>query len=252
MLYNISLIDAQRGLNTMEKDPTTSSEETPEEDAKETPEPIEGEEAKEEDSSSQIDYDAITKEEEEKAEPKTADEAFKERSKERKEKEEKEETTEPTLTREEAQEMIVQATQATQKTMLEVNAAAMAGALAESDPEARAILAKWKNRVFPDEMPLQEQMEEMHIIVNRKRFVSENSEVKRALLSKDKVSKDSAGTHRDSPEGDEPKLTAADADGMKNAGLKWDGAKSLWYKNIGRNQRMETKGPGHPSLIVDR
>lgn len=246
----------------MEKNPEDTSEETTE-DVVENKEPVEGEETGEEETTeedhSQQDYDAIVKEEEERTPDLTkAKNAFKGREEKREEKREggdKVEGEEP-LTREtmreEMQEIIAQTRIETQKTLSETTAINIANSLATSDGEAKAIVAKWKNRVFPANMPLQEQMEEMHAAVNSKKLVSKNNELSRALRSKDNSSKDVAGTHRDPPQGSEPKFTSKDIQGIKNAGMKWDGTKRVYYKDLGGKKRLETKGPGHPSIIIDR
>lgn len=236
----------------MEKEKPDTSEET-QEDVVEAPEPIEGEEKETtEDEPSQIDYNAITEEEEgRKPDPKKATEAFKGRE-DKREEIEVEVPEEKPITMGQVQELIESSQQTTNKALLENNAVSIANTLSGNDEEAKAIMATWRNRVFPPNMALHEQMEEMQAIVNRKKNLSVNSELKRALKSKDNVSTDTAGTHRDSPEGDEPKLSSADAQGMKSAGLRWDGVKRVWFKPVGRNQRYETKGPGQPHQIVDR
>ncbi len=237
----------------MEKENLTS-EETTEEDVVEAPEPVEGEEKETtEDEPSQTDYNAITEEEENrKADPDKATEAFKKREDKREEIDVEVPEEEKPLTRSETMSLIEIAQVTTNKALLENNAVSIVNTLSAGDEEAKAIMATWRNRVFPPDMALHEQLEEMQAIVNRKKNLSVNSELKRALKSKDNVSTDVAGTHRDSPESDEPKLSQADAQGMKSAGLRWDGVKRVWWKPIGRNQRYETKGPGQPHEIVDR
>jgi len=235
----------------MEKEPNTTPER--EADVEEAPEPIEGTEPEETtaEEPSQPDYEAIAKEEEDrKPDPEKAKEAFKEREKKREEIEVQVE--DQPLTRDEVWNMVQESQMGITKTLQENSAVTVANSMAESEAEARAMLAKWKNRSFPAGMSLQEQMEEMHAVVNRKKFVSQNNEIKRALKSKDTVTQDAGSTHRDAPEGTAPKITSADAQGLKSAGLKWDGVKRVYYKDVGRNQRLETKGPGYPRSIVDK
>lgn len=238
----------------MDEKTKDTSEETTEEDVEEAPEPIEGEEEEttEDESSSTIDYESITKEEEDrKADPDKAQEAF-EKRKEKRDEEDGEKP--PTIAQisELIDGKIQSSQQTTNKTLLENNAVTIAGTLAESTEEANAILATWKKRGFPEEMPLHEQLKETQYIVSGKRNISKNSEMARALKAKDNVSKDTAGTHRDAPEGDVPKLSSADATALKQVGYKWDGVKRVWFKHVGRNQRMETKGPGQKPIFVDR
>lgn len=217
----------------MTKKEEEKKEETPEETPKEeTPEPIEEQEEEvlpDEEKEEEIDYEAIEKEEEgkKKPDPVRAKIAKKERDAKREDEEEEEEKP---LTRQEALDILSQGQQQTQKTIYENSAVAIAATISGSESEARAIVAKWRNRVFPEDMPIQEQIEEMSAIINRKKNVSKTKEMARALQSKDNVSKDVAGTHRDAPQGSEPKLSASDAKGIKSAGYVWDGTKRLWKK----------------------
>ena len=134
-------------------------------------------------------------------------------------------------------EIITETQQTTQKTLQENIAVGLASSLSESDAEANAILANWRNRVFPEHMPLQEQMEEMHAAVNRKKLLSKNSEIARALRSRDNVSEDTAGTHRDAPKVSEPRISAADAKVLTGeAGFLWDGAERKWKKKLPKGQ----------------
>lgn len=217
-------------------------EETTEEEAKEPveEEKEEGSEAEEESTSKteeeEIDYDAEREKEEKlkKPDPIRANIAHKER--EAKRDEDIEEDDDKPVTRKELNELIQSTQQTTEKTLNDTNAVAIAKSLSSSDAEASAIVAKWRNRTFPQDMPLQEQLEEMHAAVNRKKLVSVANEAKRALKSSNNVSKDASGTHRDAPEGDKPKMSPADAKGIKAAGYIWNSSKQTWRKPLAKGK----------------
>lgn len=233
--------------------------ETASKEVSEAPEPVEAEaeteEATEEEpSSSQIDYESelkVEKERREKAEKAAIE--YKQKLKRISERgtEEAEETEpeEKPVSRAELQQLIAEVQDTTRKTLTETNAAALAKTLASNNVEEQAILAKWHNRSFPSDVPLQEQMEEMHAAVNRKKLLSEKSELERALKSKDNVSKDAAPTQKDAPKGDTPKLSAADAQGMKAAGWIWDGTKRDWKKPLGKGRFLRTDSLTSPNRI---
>ena len=228
------------------------------EEVSEAPEPVEeetteAEQTEEEDSSSQIDYESelkVEKERREKAEKAAIE--YKQKLKRISEKDVTEtetETEDKPVTRAKLQQIIHETQDTTRKTLTETNAATIAQSISSSDAESQAILAKWHNRSFPVEVPLQEQMEEMHAAVNRKKLLSEKSELGRALKSKDTVSKDVAATHKDAPEGSEPKISAVDAQGLKGAGYVWDGVKRAWKKPLGQGKHLWAKDLASPTWI---
>lgn len=108
------------------------------------------------------------------------------------------------------------------------------GKMTSSEIEAEHVMEIHKNRQFPIGMPLDEQIEEAYIIANKKRILGMQSELKRALLSKDTKSKDVADTHRDSPSPLEPKLNTNDLSLLKRSGFEWDGKSNAF--------KLETKG----------
>jgi len=190
-----------------------------------------------------IDYEAEAKAEEErgKPDPAKAKESFKERQQRREAEGEEGVDDDKPLTRKDLLEWESRIISQTQKATDEQKAETIARGLAESDAEARAIIAKWKNRQFPSGMSLTEQLEEMHAAVNRKRLLSKNAELARANKSKGMVSHDTASTHRDPPQAAEPKLSAADKVGY--AGYAWDGTKRLYKKPIQGGKKHVWKDP---------
>ncbi len=218
----------------MSKEETTqevdaTEEEVVEEEEEETSEPIEKEKEEETSKKEEIDYDAITKEEEKRADPEKAKEAFKKRE-EKRVKEEVEDEDKP-LTRAEIDKMLKDNRQTVRKEFEQDRAMEIAKANTSSDAEAKAVIAFWKNRIVPTG-DLEEDVLFALGGLQRKTLISKNGELKRALKSKDNVSKDSASTHRDAPEGSKPKLSQADAQGLKSAGFVWDGKKRLYKKAL--------------------
>jgi hypothetical protein len=104
--------------------------------------------------------------------------------------------------------------------------------LTENPKEAELIVEIHKNRTWPSSIPLREQLEEAHAIANRKRLQSKNKELARAVASKDGVSKDIGGGHRDPLPGSAPKMSSSDEASYKRAGFEYDSAKKLWKKKL--------------------
>lgn len=104
--------------------------------------------------------------------------------------------------------------------------------IASSDSEARYIAEIHKNRTFPAGMSLDEQLEEAYAIANRKKVVAQNSELKRALISKETAGKGGGSAHQDDRPAGEPRLAPNDLSAIKAAGLAWDGKAKLYTKKI--------------------
>ncbi len=119
---------------------------------------------------------------------------------------EEENEEEKPLTASELQAMLEQDRQKTTKELQADRIREIAGELAGSEAEASLIVEIHKNRTFPNSLSLKEQLEEAHAIANRKKLVSKNAELARALRSKGSAGHDSAGEHRDGLQGTEPKL----------------------------------------------
>lgn len=190
-----------------------------------------------EDSSSQkkepeIDYEAELEIEKKRGlpDPEKAKEAFKKR-KEKREAEEGEETEEEDdkpLTRKDLSSI----RQSVAKEMYADRVQEIAQRLSSSDAEARLIVEIHKNRTFPEGMPLPEQLEEAYVIANRKKILSTTAELKRALLSKDTVSKNTAGTHRDNVTTTTPKMSTADSAAYTRAGFTFDPKLKVFKKKL--------------------
>ena len=204
-------------------------------DESETDEDIkeESDDSEESDGSLEIDYSAEIEKEKQrgKPDPLKARKAFEERERRRKEKEEEDEEDKP-MTRQEFEEVLAKDRFERDKDNREGRALAIAKSLTDNELEAGAMLAKWRNRVFPDDMPIEEQVEEMYAAVNRKRIMSQNSELKKALKSKEGTSKGYAGTFKEEQPIPAPKIGEQDKASLTRAGFVYDNKQKVWKKKL--------------------
>ena len=185
------------------------------------------------------DYKAIAlaeKEAREKAENALATKRFNDAQRKRKQQDDgddiDEDDEDKPVTGKQLQKILEENTQRTEKRLMGSQIKEIANGLADSPEEAEAIIEIHANRSFPSHLSLQDQLEEAHAIANRKKLVSTNSELKRALKSRNTASNDSAGTHRDPMEGTAPKMSAADTASYKRAGFTFDTKDKLWKKKL--------------------
>ncbi len=201
-------------------------------------EPVEEEKTDEakEPESSQIDYEAELAKEREariKAEKAAADLAFKKRKEKREEPEESsDDDEEKPLTRKDIDQLLESNRQATLKQLQEREIQEIARDMSESDAEANLIVEIHRNRTFPSNLSLQEQLEESYAIANRKKVFPKIAELKRALKGKENANANPATAHRDAPGADEPKVLSQDAQAIKSAGMVWDGKLRLYKKAL--------------------
>lgn len=209
-------------------------------------EEIEEEEITPEESAQEIDYDAEIEAEKKRGEPdpEIAAEAFRKRQEKRKEKgeDEEEDDEDKPLTKKELREFLSRERQAIITEAQADRIQAIASSLTDNPKEAELIIARHKNRVFPEGMSLKDQLEEIHAGIAYKRLKSTNSELTRAVKSKETVSKDSASAHRDPMAGTAPKQSADDAAAYKRAGFSYDTTKRIWKKVL-PNKKTLFKDP---------
>ncbi len=197
---------------------------------------------------SQIDYEAELKREKERseaAEKAVADTAFKLREEKRGRKEDAEargETFfEEPLTRKELEELLQKDRQQTRRELQLEIIAEKATKLTGNEAEKNLIIEIHKNRIWPEGMSLDDQLEESHAIANRKAILARNAELKRALQSKDTKSNDATSSHIEPPTVNEPQ-SSADLQAIKSTGYKWDGKLGLFIKQL-RGKRVLTYDP---------
>ena len=70
---------------------------------------------------------------------------------------------------------------------------------ASSDKEAELMVETHRNRTFPAHLSIDEQMDEVYAIVNRKRLLAQNEELKRKITSKETVKTTEEGDYRETP-----------------------------------------------------
>ena len=104
--------------------------------------------------------------------------------------------------------------------------------LAETPAEAELIVEIHKNRSWPSSMSVEEQVEEAWAIANRKRLVSKNKELSRAIESRDGISRDNASGHRDSMKGTAPKLDKSLESSLKAQKFTYDSSRKIWKKKL--------------------
>lgn len=122
--------------------------------------------------------------------------------------------------------------QQTQKELEASRIKEFAGSLATNDDEANLIIEVHKNRTFPSNLTLEEQLQEAHAIIHGKKFAAKAAELARALKSKDTASRGATSEHRDAPIADEPQLSSAEATALKDAGMAWDPKRGAYKKAI--------------------
>lgn len=194
----------------------------------------------------QTDYRAIAQQERErreKAEKALAEKRFQDAERKRKTgDDEDEDDDDKPITRKDLHKVISETAEQTKKSLLGGRIKDIVSTLAESEDEAEAIIELHANRPFPSYLTLEEQLEEAHAIVNRKKLVSKNAELKRALKSKDTASKDSAGTHRDTPQV-RPRVAPDVEASLKAQKFEYDNTSKLWKKKLpnGRTLCKDTR-----------
>jgi len=184
----------------------------------------------------------------EKAEKAAADTAFKLREERRRQKEESSDEVDEDkpLTAKDLQRLMAEEREATQKMLQEKETANIVASLSDNSTEQALILEVYKNRSFPAHLSLSEKLEEAYLIANKDRVMGENKELKRALLSKKTVVKDSSTTHQDGPTGSKPKLAPADAQVYAEAGFTWNDNQKRWQKKLPNGQFLiKVKGGGN-------
>ncbi len=200
----------------------------------------EGEESPEDSSSKEeIDYEAELEAERQrgKPDPEKAKQAFKEREEKRK----NQNPEEKPLTRKDLEEILVKQSQDIRKETQFERISSIAHGMSESEAEANLIMEVHKNRTFPTGMPLQEQLEEAYLIANKKKLAAQNSELARALKSKETASKETATIYRDGQKS-ESMMPETEKASYQRAGFTFDTKDKLWKKKL-PNGKSLVKNP---------
>lgn len=170
----------------------------------------------------------------EKAEKALAEQRFKNAQRKRKEEDDEDDLDDDDnkpVTTKDLQRILAENSQQTEKRLMGTRIKEIATNLADSEEEAEAIIETHSNRTFPSYLTIEEQLEESHAIVNRKKLVSKTSELKRALKSKETASKDTGSAHRDAPQG-KPKVAPDVEASLKRQAFVYDSASKIWKKKL--------------------
>lgn len=184
-----------------------------------------------------IDYEAELKKEREaraKAELKLADDRAREANRKRKVQEEEgvEDDDDAPLTKKDLVKLRSEISSETRREIQVEQAFSIAKGMAGSDVEAELIVAKWKNRSFPEDLPLSDQIEEAYAITHRKKLIGERDEAFRALKGKDGVNRNPAGSYREPAGGVISTTSAQDSEAFKAAGFSWNSTSRNWEKKL--------------------
>ncbi len=187
------------------------------------------------------DYDAELEAERkraEKAEKALAKDRFKDSKNRRKEDEESEEDDDlednegsKPITKKDIQSILAKERQVIHKEAWADRIHEIATEISSSPSEAALIIEIHKNRIFPSNLPLRDQLEESQAIANRKRNAAKTKELGRALKSKETASKDVATGHRDTIQPTTPKLDTVTAESYKRAGFSFN-VKTKRYEKL--------------------
>lgn len=128
---------------------------------------------------------------------------------------------------------IQQETQRSLKMINESQAIVLAGQLSSTEPEKQLILAKWRNRQFPDGMSLAEQLDEAFVLANGKRLIAERNEALRALKGKEGVSKDIASIKHENATVGEPKVSPDVKQVLQRQGFTYNKEAKRYEKKVG-------------------
>lgn len=224
----------------MANEETSEEEETSETSEDENKEEDDSEESEEESKESlktDTDYEAELEKEKKRREAAEAKlEETRRKAKERYEKRHKEEHEEDEedrpLTGSELRAILAEERAMTRKEMLSSRIEEVAKKYATSEAEAKLMVEIHKNRTFPDTLSLDEQMEEVYAIANRKKILAQNEELKRALTSKETKSKSMGRAGEFGQAASEPKMNSADLAIIKAGGFEWDATKRLYKKSL--------------------
>ena len=195
-------------------------------------------------SDKKIDFEEELKKEKaarKKAEDALAENRFKGKNKETPEEKEAREEAEAKEREETTDESVSRIQEETRKGLKEINesqANVIAGQLAGEPAEKKLLVEKWKNRDFPDDMPLQEQMEEIHSIVHGSKLRSERNEAFRALDGKENVNTDGSGTHHDETKGKEPVVAVDVKSVLTRQGFTLNQGNNRWEKKLPNGKLM--------------
>ena len=195
-----------------------------------------------------IDYEALLKEEQEradKAEDALSKKRFAESEKRRKEKEAREalgeehldeevDEDDKPLTQKALREILDREEHKTNVKLMSKDIEKFAEAISTSEAEKKLIILKHSQMTFPSDYSLEDQIEATFSFVNRKKFIGERNEALRAIRGKNSTNGGGESVHHDPVDLNkgEPKLPPAQASNLKNSGFEWNNGTKLYEKKL--------------------
>lgn len=141
------------------------------------------------------------------------------------------------------QNILAQERQATTKKLQAQEIDLLAEQISSNDDEKALLIEVHKNRTFPSNLTLSEQIEESHLIANKKKILGRNAELTRALRGKDLTTKGAPSVHHDPPKVGEPQLSSADKKALTSSGYEWNSTSRTYDKKMpnGKILRRDSK-----------
>lgn len=144
-----------------------------------------------------------------------------------------EEEEDKPLTKKEFNEGIAKQDQKTQKQLRKQESETIVKGMTDNVDEQNYILEIHKNRDFPSNLSLQDQLGEAQAIANRKKWKGERDEALRKASSDRTANTDAASSHRKAPESKagEPSMTPQDKQMLVSKGWKWNTTNKRFEKS---------------------
>lgn len=147
------------------------------------------------------------------------------------------------LTRAEVARMLAEEKATLAKQFAVKEATTLASSLTSNEDEAQYAVAMWQHVTLPFDT-MQEQMEFIVGGMNAKRILAQNSELKRALVSKDTARKNTATTTRDAQTMGQPKTDPQVASVLKTQGYTYNSNQKVYSKKLANGKIMYNDGKG--------
>jgi hypothetical protein len=186
-----------------------------------------------------------------KPDPQKARERFEaKRQKEAEEVEDELDEDDKPLTRREARELLErQVHEATVASNTE-RIVELSEALTDSPDEAEFVREIHKNRIWPSDVPLREQISEARAIALSKRDAAKNVELARKVQSQANASHNTATTHRDPQAATQPNVAGDLAASLQRAGFVFNGQTKQYEKSLPNGKTLVKRtADSQPELV---
>ena len=156
---------------------------------------------------------------------------------------EEDESDDKPLTRAEVAKMLAEKEETLAKQFVVKEATTFASTLTNNPDEAQYAVALWQHITLPFDT-MEEQMEFIVGGLNAKRVLAQNSELKRALKSKDTANRNTATTTRDAQSMGQPKTDPQLASVLKSQGYTYNTNQKVYSKKLVNGKTMYNDGKG--------